>query len=79
MTAESEIKAALISLLAGIKSSDGPLISREMQRLDEFLAAGKAAHSPQLAHFLERRSYAKALTLLGGESPAAGACGPRKA
>ena len=78
MTAESEIKAALISLLDGIKSSDGAVVAREMERLDAALAAGRDTLSPQLAHFLERRSYAKALTLLGGESPAAGACGPRK-
>ena len=78
MTAESEIKAALISLLDGIKRSDGPAITQEMERLDAALATSPGALSPQLTHFLERRSYAKALTLLGGESPAAGACGPKR-
>jgi hypothetical protein len=46
-----------------------------MARLDDWAAkAGRDLH-PQLAHFLERRSYAKALAFLGGaEDIPAGAC-----
>lgn len=76
---EPEIKAALISLLAGIKAADGPVIAAEMLRLDDFLERGREGLHPQLAHFLERRSYAKALMFLGGETDIpVGACGGRE-
>jgi hypothetical protein len=76
---EPQIKAALISLLAGIKASDGTVIAAEMARLDDFLAQGRTGLHPQLAHFLERRSYAKALMFLGGETDIpVGACGGRE-
>jgi len=75
---EPQIKASLISLLAGIKGSDGPVIAAEMARLDGFLEQGRTALHPQLVHFLERRSYAKALMFLGGETDIpVGACGGR--
>lgn len=76
---EPQIKAALISLLAGIKASDGPVIAAEMARLDDFLEHGRVGLHPQLVHFLERRSYAKALMFLGGETDIpVGACGGRQ-
>jgi hypothetical protein len=79
-TMETQIKAALISLLAGIKRADGPVIQAEMTRLDDFLEAGRATLHPQLVHFLERRSYAKAVMFLGGETDIpVGACGGRPA
>lgn len=75
---EPEIKAALISLLASIKQADGPGIGREMERLDTYLAQARSQLHPQLVHFLERRSYAKALMFLGGETDIpVGACGGR--
>jgi hypothetical protein len=77
---ESEIKAALISLLAGIKRADGQTIAEEMARLDDFKDRGRGALHPQLMHFLDNRSYAKALMWLGGESDIpVGACGGRPA
>ena len=48
---ETQIKDALIALLAGIKAADGQAIADQMARLDDFL---------------ENRSYAKALLFLGG-------------
>jgi hypothetical protein len=49
-----------------------------MARLDEALERGRAGLHPQLVHFLERRSYAKALMFLGGETDIpVGACGGR--
>ena len=75
---EAEIKASLMTLLAGIKSSHGATIAAEMERLDGLLAAGRATLHPQLVHFLEKRSYAKAAMFLGGESDIpAGICGGR--
>jgi hypothetical protein len=79
---EPQIKAALISLLDAIKRSDGPVVAHEMERLDGFLLRGQADGSlhPQLEHFLGKRSYAKALMFLGGETNIpVGACGGRPA
>ena len=77
-SAEEQIKGALVSLLNGIKVSDGDTVAKEMIRLDDLVASRGDSLPPQLAHFLERRSYAKALVWLGGEAPAAGSCGPGK-
>ncbi|HEX2854878.1 MAG TPA: hypothetical protein VHO24_16715 [Opitutaceae bacterium] len=75
---EPEIKAALISLLDSIKRADGAVIAREMALLDDLLARGREKLHPQLVHFLERRSYAKAVMFLGGETDIpVGACGGR--
>jgi len=75
---ENEIKAALITLLDAIKASNGTVIAAEMGKLDEFLESGRAQLHPQLVHFLERRSYAKAVLFLGGESDIpVGICGGR--
>ena len=77
---EAQIKKSLNSMLDSIKQSDSAGISREMERLDTLLAAGRAELHPQLVHFLERRSYAKALMFLGGETDIpVGACGGRPA
>ncbi len=75
---ESQIKESLIALLAGIKATDGAIITREMDKLDAFLEAGRETLHPQLVHFLERRSYAKAEMFLGGANDIpAGICGGR--
>ncbi len=76
---ENQIKDALSRLLAGIKASDGKTIAGEMARLDDFLERGRAGLHPQLTHFLERRSYAKALQFLGGDADIpTGSCGGRQ-
>lgn len=75
---ETEIKAALIALLDGIKAANGPVIAAEMAKLDELVGRGRPGLHPQLVHFLERRSYAKALMFLEGDSNIpAGICGGR--
>jgi hypothetical protein len=77
---ESQIKASLTSLLAAIKAADGQTVADEMAKLDDFVARGRAGLHPQLAHFLQNRSYAKALMFLGGETDIpVGACGGRAA
>jgi hypothetical protein len=76
---ENQIKDALSRLLAAIKASDGKTIAGEMVRLDDFLERGRAGLHPQLTHFLERRSYAKALQFLGGDADIpTGSCGGRQ-
>lgn len=76
---EAEIKQSLSLLLAGIERADGAVISREMARLDEFADRGRLSLHPQLLHFLQRRSYAKALVYLEGDIPPAGLCGGKAA
>ncbi len=78
MDAVAQIKESLIALLDGIKRTDGAVISSEMLKLDGFLSAGRGQLHPQLVHFLERRSYAKALMFVNGEADIpAGICGGR--
>jgi hypothetical protein len=76
---EERIKESLIALMDGIKRADGAAIESGMARLDALLEEGRSSLHPQLAHFLERRSYPKALLFLGGESDIpAGSCGGRR-
>ncbi|MEO7600074.1 MAG: hypothetical protein ABIV50_14150 [Opitutus sp.] len=75
---ETEIKASLTFLLAAIKRADGQLVASEMAKLDDFLERGRTTLHPQLVHFLQNRSYAKAVMFLGGETDIpVGACGGR--
>ncbi|GAB5558520.1 MAG: hypothetical protein SynsKO_01670 [Synoicihabitans sp.] len=75
---ETDIKSTLDKLLDGIARGDGAVIASEMGRLDDFLAEGRGRLHPQLIHFLENRSYAKAHLFLGGESDIpVGICGGR--
>jgi hypothetical protein len=75
---ETQIKTALTSLLSAIKAADGQTVADEMAKLDDFADRGRAGLHPQLVHFLQNRSYAKALMFLGGEtSIPVGACGGR--
>lgn len=77
---ETQIKDSLNALLAGIKASNGQVIAAEMARLDDLLERGKLSLHPQLVHFLQNRSYAKALMFLGGTSDIpVGVCGGRAA
>jgi hypothetical protein len=73
---ELQIKRSLDALLVAIAAGDGQVIAQEMVKLDEFLAIGRAAMHPQLAHFLQNRSYAKAqMFLSGSDDIPAGICG----
>ena len=82
--AEVKIKEALIQLHVGITNSDGVAVSAALNQIEALLAAHGAALHPQLQHFLEGRSYAKALAYLGGgaelsvkPSSPPGGCGGR--
>ena len=63
---DSEIKEALIGILDGIKQSDTERVSDGMVRIETCLQSARTQLNPQLAHFLERRSYAKALNFMEG-------------
>jgi hypothetical protein len=76
---EDRIKESLIALMDGIKRADGDVIASRMADLDGYLSEHRGALHPQLVHFLERRSYPKALMFLGGESDIpVGSCGGRR-
>jgi hypothetical protein len=79
---ETQIKAALIRFNDAIKSSDGAALSAALNDVEALLVAHRGTLHPQLRHFLEGRSYAKALAWLGAaaelQSPPAsppGGCG----
>jgi len=75
---ETQIKESLSALLAGIKAADGQVVAAQMEKLDGFLERGRSTLHPQLVHFLQNRSYAKAVMFLGGETDIpVGACGGR--
>jgi len=75
---ESRIKESLTALMDGIKRSDGDAVGLQMARLEQYLRECKGGLHPQLVHYLERRSYPKALMFLGGESDIpVGSCGGR--
>jgi hypothetical protein len=75
---ETQIKKSLVALHAGIKAADGQVVADEVAKLDDYLERGRVGLHPQLVHFLEKRSYAKALMFLGGEtSIPVEACGGR--
>jgi hypothetical protein len=75
---EERIKESLIALMGAIKSADGKAVADRMAELDSLAAEGRGSLHPQLVHFLERRSYPKALLFLGGESDIpVGSCGGR--
>lgn len=73
---EERIKETLVALLDGIKRADGQAVASRMSQLDGYLEEGRGSLDPQLVHFLERRSYPKALMFLGGAPDIpAGSCG----
>lgn len=63
--AELKIKEALIRFNDGIKKSDAELISDSLSQLEALLGEHRSTLHPQLVHFLEGRSYAKAMAWLG--------------
>ena len=76
---ENKIKAALLRLLDGIKNGDGLVIATEIDLIDKLLVENRLALNPRVVHFLERRSYAKAMAFLdNGPDVAAGVCDRRK-
>jgi hypothetical protein len=73
---EERIKNTLVELLDAIRRADGDAIESRMAVIDGLLVEGRPSLHPQLAHFLENRSYPKALLFLGGEGAIPrGSCG----
>ena len=74
----AQLKDHLTLLMKAMKDGDGPGIIAAMGQIETALEAHRAGLHPQLVHFLEQRSYAKALLFLGGvEDIPVGRCGGR--
>jgi predicted component of type VI protein secretion system len=74
---EAQIKDALIRFNGAIKKSDAAALSSALNDVEALLAAHRDTLHPQLRHFLEGRSYAKALAWLGaGDALAARPASP---
>ncbi|HTU00366.1 MAG TPA: hypothetical protein VMG58_01070 [Candidatus Sulfotelmatobacter sp.] len=75
---EDLIKDSLAALMDAIKRADGGAVECQMALLDAYLRQARGTLDPQLVHYLERRSYPKALMFLGGAPGIpAGSCGGR--
>ena len=73
-TETAGLHRTLKSLMAAIRSGDGEALRRDLAEVDRQREALGEEAPPMLRHYLERRSYEKALAFLegGDESPEAG-------
>jgi hypothetical protein len=75
---EAQIKESLQELRRSITLGDGEAIASSLTELDRLTAEHGGGLNPQLLHFLQNRSYEKAMAFLGGDSDIpAGNCGGR--
>jgi hypothetical protein len=59
-----------MAVTKSIKEANGVATADALDRIEHFLAGHRMELHPQFAHFLERRSYAKALAWLESGNPA---------
>ena len=69
-----EIKSCL-QVITNPKDAKPAEFKQTLARLDEIVREQKQDLHPRLRHFLENRSYQKAVTWLSGEAPEKGSCG----
>ena len=69
-----ELKSSLLLITNPKNAKPGEFI-RELKSLDEILKQNASNLDPRLKHFLQNRSYEKALIWLKGEEPEKGVCG----
>jgi hypothetical protein len=74
---EVRVQEGLMAFFSSINKSDTDAMTAALAGLDRIAAEDGARLDPRLAHFLQRRSYAKALEWLGGQTPTPGVCGGR--
>ena len=70
-----EIKSCL-QIITNPKDAKPEEFKQSLARLDTLLKDYEQLLHPRLRHFLENRSYQKAVTWLKGETPEKGSCGP---
>ena len=69
-----EIKSCL-QVITNPKDAKPGEFKQTLARLDEIVREQKQNLNPRLRHFLENRSYQKAVVWLAGETPEKGSCG----
>ena len=69
-----EIKACL-QTITNPKDAETGQLSLALRRLDELAGDESLGLDPKLKHFLQNRSYQKALIWMDGEIPERGICG----
>ena len=69
-----EIKSCL-QVITNPKDAKPGEFKQTLARLDEIVREQKQDLHPRLRHFLENRSYQKAVTWFEGETPEKGSCG----
>ena len=69
-----EIKGFLLTITNPKDVKEGEL-SHALKRLDELVGNTDSALDPKLRHYLQNRSYQKALLWIEGGSPEKGTCG----
>ena len=72
---EQAILQALTELQEAAAGKDGSRLGPLFERIDRLAAQLPAGTNPELAHFLQRKSYEKARAKLEGQKAARGACG----
>jgi len=78
---EQELHAALVELAEAVKrmatANPKPDLPGLFARIDALGTQLPPGTDPELRHFIQRKSYEKALAWLEGRVPARGACGDR--
>ena len=69
-----EIKGCLLTITNPKDAKEGEL-SHALKRLDELVGDTDSALDPKMRHYLQNRSYQKALLWIEGGSPEKGTCG----
>jgi hypothetical protein len=69
-----ELKSSLHLITNPKEAKPGELLNA-LQKMDEVLNDRRTEIHPRLLHFLQNRSYQKALTWINGGEPAKGTCG----
>ena len=67
------IKKSLLTIVSSERNGQGDLISA-LKQLDNILEEHEAEMDARLRHFLQNRSYEKALLWIEGETPPKGIC-----
>ncbi len=68
------LRMALTEFMAAAETREAAKIVAALARITDCQRALGEQAPPQLRHFLEKRSYQKALEFIAGETPAAGTC-----
>ena len=64
-----------LQIITSTQSNGGKKLSDSLRTLDSITHDSNIDLNPRLRHFLENRSYIKALQFLQGENPEKGVCG----